>query len=53
MSEEVYRHLCALIESRALRESVGLAGLRLARTKFSIENRNARMGQIYAQALEE
>jgi glycosyltransferase involved in cell wall biosynthesis len=53
MSEEVYRHLCALIESRALRESVGLAGLRLARTTFSIENRNERMREIYARALEE
>ncbi len=53
MSEEVYRHLCALIESRQLRESVGLAGLELARTKFSIENRNARMSEIYCQALDD
>ncbi len=53
MSEEVYRHLVALIESRDLRESVGLAGLHLARTKFSIENRNAQMSEIYSQALEE
>jgi glycosyltransferase involved in cell wall biosynthesis len=51
MTDAVFSHLCRLIESRELRESIGLAALGVSRTKFSFDRRNAAMLQIYRQAL--
>ena len=51
MTDAVYTHLCRLIESFDLRRSIGLAALDRARTRFSFDRRNARMLEIYRQAL--
>jgi glycosyltransferase involved in cell wall biosynthesis len=52
ISEGVFKHLCQLIESAELRKSMGMAGVRLARTKFSFETRNERMLKIYREAVQ-
>ncbi len=51
MTEKVYEHLCALIESPQLRERLGRHGLSLARSRFSVTARNERMLAIYREAL--
>jgi glycosyltransferase involved in cell wall biosynthesis len=51
MTEKVYEHLCELIESVPLRQRMGAAGVRIARTKFSPEARNVQMLKIYREAL--
>jgi len=51
LTERIYKHLCSLIKSVYLREKLGMAGVRIARTKFSVEARNMRMLNIYRQAL--
>jgi glycosyltransferase involved in cell wall biosynthesis len=51
MTDAVFSHLCRLIDSAELRKSIGQAGLEVARTKFSFERRNARMGEIYREAV--
>jgi hypothetical protein len=43
--------MCRLIESLELRKSIGLAGLDVARTKFSFDRRNATMRDIYREAV--
>ncbi|MBY0496929.1 MAG: glycosyltransferase family 4 protein [Cyanobacteria bacterium] len=51
MTDAVFSHMCRLIESRELRQSIGRAGLDVARTKFSFERRNTTMAGIYRQAI--
>jgi glycosyltransferase involved in cell wall biosynthesis len=51
VTETFFGHLCRLIESIDLRRSIGLAGLEVVRTRFSFEQRNARILEIYRQAL--
>jgi glycosyltransferase involved in cell wall biosynthesis len=51
VSEQVYEHMCRLIGSLELRRSIGLAALQTARTRFSIETRNARLATIYRDAV--
>jgi glycosyltransferase involved in cell wall biosynthesis len=51
MSEQMFLHLCALIESTDLRRRMGEAGVAIARSKFSFETRNQRMLDIYREAM--
>ena len=51
MTDAVFQQMCRLIESLEFRRSIGLAGLEVARTKFSFERRNAAMLDIYRQAI--
>jgi glycosyltransferase involved in cell wall biosynthesis len=51
VTEELFRYLCALIESRDLRVELGSAARDVARTKFSLEQRNRRMVAIYEAAM--
>jgi glycosyltransferase involved in cell wall biosynthesis len=53
VTQALYGHLCRLIESAELRKKLGLAGLELARTKFSFETRNHIMLDIYREAVRE
>jgi glycosyltransferase involved in cell wall biosynthesis len=53
MTEAVYAHLIALIHSPGLRHRLGQGGVRAARTKFSIAARNAKMLDIYREAIRE
>jgi glycosyltransferase involved in cell wall biosynthesis len=51
MTDAVFVQMCRLIESVALRRSIGGEALKVARTKFSFERRNATIREIYRQAL--
>jgi glycosyltransferase involved in cell wall biosynthesis len=51
LTDAVFSRMCRLIESLELRRSIGKAALDVARTKFSIERRNAAAIDIYRQAL--
>lgn len=51
VTDNLFNYLCQLIESSELREKFGRAGLAIARTKFSFNERNIRMFQIYQEAL--
>jgi len=52
LTDHLFTYLCRLIESPALRQRLGMAGLQVARTKFSFESRNERMREIYCEALQ-
>jgi glycosyltransferase involved in cell wall biosynthesis len=51
MTDHVFRFLSELLESAELRMRMGLAGLAIARTRFSPEERNSQMLEIYREAL--
>ena len=51
MSEKLYEKLCSLLESATLRTRMGERGEEIVRTKFSIQKRNARMREIYEEAV--
>jgi len=51
VTNNLYNHLCTLIESAELRKKMGLAGIEIVRSKFSIEERNKKMLKIYEGAL--
>jgi len=51
VTESLFQYLCKLVESPDLRHEYGREGLRAARTTFSFESRNARMLEIYQQAV--
>jgi len=51
VTNNLYNHLCTLIESAELRKKMGLAGIEIVRSKFSIEERNKKMLTIYEEAL--
>ena len=50
VTEQLFESLRRLIESPALRRTLGLGGLAVARSKFSFEIRNAKMLDIYREA---
>jgi len=50
VTEQLFQHLCRLIESPALRRTLGMGGLTVARSKFSFDIRNAKMLDIYREA---
>jgi len=52
VTNRLFEHLSRLIESVELRRTLGVAGMQVARTKFSFETRNARMREIYREALQ-
>jgi glycosyltransferase involved in cell wall biosynthesis len=52
VTDHLFEYLCRLIESVELRKRFGLAGMEIARTKFSFETRNATMRRIYCEALQ-
>jgi glycosyltransferase involved in cell wall biosynthesis len=52
VTEWVFRYLCQLIESSDLRKKIGMAGLNVARTRFSFQTRNERMLTVYRDALQ-
>jgi glycosyltransferase involved in cell wall biosynthesis len=52
VTDNVFKYLCQLIESSELRRKLGMAGLNIARTKFSFETRNDNMLEIYREALQ-
>jgi glycosyltransferase involved in cell wall biosynthesis len=51
MTDNLYVYLCRLIESVDLREKFGKSGLEIARSKFSFDERNKKMLEIYREAL--
>lgn len=51
MNQEVYKYLRLLISNFDLRRTMGMAGLKRARTKFSFKNRNRIMKKIYEAAV--
>lgn len=51
VTDRLFDHLCALIESPARRKQLGSAALDVARTKFSFTERNKKMRQIYQSCL--
>ncbi len=51
MTDQVYEHMKTLIEQPELRRTMGQKGLAIARTKFSFEERNKKMKQIYDEGL--
>jgi glycosyltransferase involved in cell wall biosynthesis len=51
VTEQLHQYICMLIGSLDLRRKLGLAALQIARTKFSIEARNARLLEIYRSAV--
>ena len=53
MNSEVYKYLRLLVSNFDLRREMGLAGLQIARSKFSFERRNAIMKKVYESALED
>jgi glycosyltransferase involved in cell wall biosynthesis len=52
VTEQLFRHLCRLVESPDVRRRLGKAALHVARTKFSFDTRNRRMRAIYEEALQ-
>jgi glycosyltransferase involved in cell wall biosynthesis len=52
ITDSVFEHLCQLIESPQLRKKLGMAGVNIARTKFSFETRNDRILEVYREALQ-
>ena len=50
VTEGVYESLIKLIESAGLRKRFGTAGVQIARTKFSFEERNKKMLALYQAA---
>lgn len=48
----VVQYLCQLIDSIDLRRKFGMAGLNIARTKFSLVTRNNNMLEIYREAIQ-
>jgi len=50
MSSEVFKYMDVLVSNFDLRKAMGLAGLKIARQKFSFEKRNAKMAEIYRMA---
>lgn len=51
LTEQVYLQTKRLIDDLGYRKTLGMGGLEVARTKFSIERRNELMSDIYRQAL--
>lgn len=51
MTENVYNSIKLLIDDFEYRKRIGLNGLNVARTKFSIENRNRIMAEVYQDAV--
>jgi len=51
LTEQVYLHAKRLIDDFEYRKTIGLGGLEVARTKFSVERRNEIMSDIYRQAV--
>jgi glycosyltransferase involved in cell wall biosynthesis len=51
VTEQLFTSLCRLIASADERRRLGLAALRVARTRFSFGERNQKMLEIYRQAL--
>jgi len=51
MSEQVYQRLKQLLGSQPLRQQMGAQAVEIARSRFSIEQRNRIMGQVYADAV--
>jgi len=51
VTDKLHEYLCLLIKSVELREQLGIAALRIARTKFSFEERNTKMIDIYREAV--
>ena len=51
VTEHLFASMCRLIESAALRRTLGMRALTVARTKFSFERRNDRMLEVYEEAL--
>jgi glycosyltransferase involved in cell wall biosynthesis len=51
VTDQLFDYLCMLAESRETRRRLGMAALTRARTHFSFETRNQRMGEIYRDAL--
>jgi glycosyltransferase involved in cell wall biosynthesis len=52
VTDSVFRYLSQLIESAALRRRLGMAGVRIARTRFSFDARNDKMLKVYREALQ-
>ena len=52
ITENLFQYMCKLIESAELRRTLGMAGLGVAREKFSFEARNRRMLEVYREALQ-
>ena len=52
MTKEVYSYMRYFIENPSNIRSMGKAGLEIARSKFSFENRNRKMKEIYEKGLE-
>lgn len=51
VTEKLYEYLCLQISSPETRKKFGTAGLEMARTRFSFEERNRKMLSIYSAAL--
>jgi glycosyltransferase involved in cell wall biosynthesis len=52
VTDQLFGYLCRLIESVDERRRLGTAGLAVARTKFSFEERNRKMLEVYSEALQ-
>lgn len=52
MTEQVYKETKRLIDDFEYRKAIGLKGLSIARTKFSVEERKQKMLKIYEEALQ-
>jgi glycosyltransferase involved in cell wall biosynthesis len=51
VTDKLFDYLCQLAQSRDLRQRLGMAGLRCARTRFSFDVRTAAMGKLYLDAV--
>jgi glycosyltransferase involved in cell wall biosynthesis len=51
VTDKLYDYICILIKSVELRAQLGKAALKIARTKFSFEERNTKMLDIYQEAV--
>lgn len=52
LTNAVYNHMECLHTNKSLRNKLGFNALRIARSKFSIEERNRKMVPIYEQAID-
>lgn len=52
VTEQLTEYLCNLIESKTLRHRMGRVGIEVARTKFSFQERNRAMKEIYSEILD-
>jgi len=52
VTNTLFEYICRLIKAPELRRQFGMAGVSIARTKFSFEIRNKRMLEIYREALQ-